>query len=212
MGNAHWASCAKIFDATLCIYVSLPQKNNYPNINWRCSGPHEEEEGEEHGEDQIWGALQERQEQVNILAVWISVFLLVMRTLNCKDLRTWNHPGFLTTFLKIFDFSLHKRPPLNTYFQVVLPEAEVLSTWPSVITVWTCVLKWKGTLNLGPDPKAQPPRAHMFQSSGVRPQNDQGNQLLWKAAQQDAHNLQEMWNGMHLHSNLKISKFNVFPN
>ena len=36
----------------------------------------------------------------------------------------------------------------------------------------------------------------MFQSSGVRPQNDQGNQLLWKAAQQDAHNLQEMWNGM----------------
>ena len=36
----------------------------------------------------------------------------------------------------------------------------------------------------------------MFQSSGVRPQDDQGNQLLWKAAQQDAHNLQEMWNGM----------------
>ena len=38
----------------------------------------------------------------------------------------------------------------------------------------------------------------MFQSSGVRPQNDQGNQLLWKAAQQDAHNLQEMWNGLQL--------------
>ena len=36
----------------------------------------------------------------------------------------------------------------------------------------------------------------MFQSSGVRPQDDQGNQLLWKAAQQDAHNLQEMWNGV----------------
>merc|ERR1712110_1371547 len=33
------------------------------------------------------------------------------------------------------------------------------------------------------------------ESSGVRPQDDQGNQLLWKAAQQDAHNLQEMWNG-----------------
>ena len=36
------------------------------------------------------------------------------------------------------------------------------------------------------------PRAHMFQSSGVRLQDDQGNQLLWKAAQQDAHHLQEM--------------------
>ena len=44
--------------------------------------------------------------------------------------------------------------------------------------------------------KPETPRAHMFQSSGVRPQNDQGNQLLWKAAQQDAHNLQEMWNGI----------------
>ena len=30
--------------------------------------------------------------------------------------------------------------------------------------------------------KPETPRAHMFQSSGVRPQNDQGNQLLWKAA------------------------------
>merc|ERR1712220_41983 len=39
---------------------------------------------------------------------------------------------------------------------MVLPEAEVLSTCPSVITVWTCVLKYQGTLNLGhPDPKAR---------------------------------------------------------
>merc|ERR1719471_534448 len=30
------------------------------------------------------------------------------------------------------------------------------------------------------------------ESSGVRLQDDQGNQLLWKAAQQDAHHLQEM--------------------
>ena len=51
-----------------------------------------------------------------------------------------------------------------------------------------------------PQPWSETPlRAHMFQSSGVRPQDDQGNQLLWKAAQQDAHNLQEMRNGIHFH-------------
>ena len=54
--------------------------------------------------------------------------------------------------------------------------------------------------------KPETPRAHMFQSSGVRPQNDQGNQLLWKAAQQDAHNLQEMWNGIcHFHPRCKVN-------
>ena len=30
---------------------------------------------------------------------------------------TWNHPGFLTTFFQIFDFSLHKRPPLIHTFR-----------------------------------------------------------------------------------------------
>ena len=76
-------------------------------------------------------------------------------------------------------------------FQVVLPEAEVLNIWPSVImNLWA--IMWRDT-NLEPWSLApQFPRAHMFQSSGVRLQDDQGNQLLWKAAQQDAHHLQEM--------------------
>ena len=89
---------------------------------------------------------------------------------------------------------------------MVLPEAEVLSTWPSVITVWTCVLKWKGPSIWALILKPETPRSHMFQSSGVRPQNDQGNQLLWKAAQQDAHNLQEMWNGMQPFSIVRSTK------
>ena len=50
----------------------------------------------------------------------------------------------------------------------------------------------KGYQSWAPIFGPQFPRAHMFQSSGVRLQDDQGNQLLWKAAQQDAHHLQEM--------------------
>ena len=57
--------CRK-FDRT-CYNFRVPHLHEldyFLHIKWKCSGSHEEEEGEEHGEDQIWGALQERQEQV----------------------------------------------------------------------------------------------------------------------------------------------------
>ena len=110
--------------------------------------------------------------------------------------------------------------PKNGYFKSWLePSSEMhffrwffqkLKFWAldPQLSLWTCVLKWKGPSIWALILKPKPPRAHMFQSSGVRPQNDQGNQLLWKAAQQDAHNLQEMWNGVQLFSSLQKR----FPN